>query len=177
MGYACPVCEDPQSDGEHLANHLAFTAMLGDDAHEQWLDEHVTDWGERDPADLAAAVTDRADEREFPQLFEDTTDQEAAVDPGDPAAHEHAHGHDHDADADTHGRVPGAGGGEQTRGYTGGQPGGEFSAETREAIERAREMVAEYESADDADGEDSDGESTAGDDSEACGGDETTDSA
>lgn len=81
MGYACPVCGDPQADAEHLANHLAFTAMLrDDDGHESWLDEHVPDWSDRDEAGLAAAVTDHAEETEFPQVFEDTT------------------GHDHDHD-------------------------------------------------------------------------------
>ncbi|MFB6138152.1 MAG: DUF5810 domain-containing protein [Halobacteriaceae archaeon] len=62
MGYACPVCSDPQADGEHLANHLAFTAIGGDDAHEAFLDETVPDWGERDPAALADAVVDHAEE-------------------------------------------------------------------------------------------------------------------
>ena len=38
MGYACPVCEDPQSDATHLANHLAFTAMLRGGEHGEWLD-------------------------------------------------------------------------------------------------------------------------------------------
>jgi len=86
MGYACPVCGDPQSDGEHLANHLAFTAMLGDADHEDWLDEHAPEWGDTDPAELATRVTDHADQREFPQVFEDTT--------GDGHDHEHdSHGH------------------------------------------------------------------------------------
>ncbi|MEF8851197.1 MAG: DUF5810 domain-containing protein [Haloarculaceae archaeon] len=84
MGYACPVCGDPQADGEHLANHLAFTALLGDADHEDWLDDHAPDWGETDPAELADRVTDHADEREFPQVFEDTT--------GDSHAHDHDEG-------------------------------------------------------------------------------------
>ena len=86
MGYACPVCGDPQADGEHLANHLAFTAMLGDDDHEAWLDDHAPDWADSDPAALAATVTDRAEEREFPQVFADTTH--------DHADHDHGHGQD-----------------------------------------------------------------------------------
>ena len=81
MGYACPVCGDPQADGEHLANHLAFTAMLGDDDHEAWLDDHAPEWADSDPAALAATATDHAEEREFPQVFEDTT-------------HDHGHGQD-----------------------------------------------------------------------------------
>jgi len=92
MGYACPVCGDPQSDGKHLANHLAFTAMLGDADHEEWLNEHAPEWTDTDPAELAGRVTDHADEREFPQVFEDTT--------GDRHEHDHehdgqGHGHEH----------------------------------------------------------------------------------
>lgn len=79
MGYACPVCADPQADAEHLANHLAFTAMLGDDDHEAWLEEHAPDWDQADADALAATVTDLAEETDYPQVFEDTVD-----------------GHDHD---------------------------------------------------------------------------------
>lgn len=81
MGYACPVCGDPQADAEHLANHLAFTAMLGDADHESWLDERVPDWADRDPDALGAALTDEAEEREYPQVFEDTTDHGPDHDP------------------------------------------------------------------------------------------------
>lgn len=73
MGYACPVCEIPQSDGEHLAHHLAFTAILHEDAHESWLDEHVPDWETKDPDGLIPDVTDQATETEYPAVFEDTT--------------------------------------------------------------------------------------------------------
>lgn len=83
MGYACPVCGDPQADAEHLANHLAFTAMLGDDAHEDWLAEHAPDWDESDADRLAPLVTAHAEEIEYPQVFEDTTD----------GADGHAHDH------------------------------------------------------------------------------------
>ena len=74
MGYACPVCEDPQADGEHLANHLAFTALLHEDEHMAWLDDHAPDWQDRQPAELAAVVTDHAPEEDYPQVFEDTTE-------------------------------------------------------------------------------------------------------
>ena len=74
MGYACPVCGDPQADGSHLANHLAFTAMLGDDGHEEWLDDHVPGWGDMGEAALAEVVVDHAPETAFPQVFEDTAD-------------------------------------------------------------------------------------------------------
>jgi len=73
MGYACPVCEDPQADAEHLANHLAFTAMLGDADHEEWLDDHAPDWEQADADRLASVVTDHAEDVDFPQVFEDTT--------------------------------------------------------------------------------------------------------
>lgn len=74
MGYACPVCDDPQADAEHLANHLAFTALLGDDDHEAWLDEHAPDWDQVDADALAATVTELAEETDYPQVFEDTVD-------------------------------------------------------------------------------------------------------
>jgi len=73
MGYACPVCGDPQADAEHLANHLGFSEMLGDDAHEDWLADHAPDWDESDADRLAPVVTAHAEEIEYPQVFEDTT--------------------------------------------------------------------------------------------------------
>lgn len=77
MGYACPVCETPQMDARHLANHLAFTALLGDDDHEQWLDEEVPGWESEGEAELAERVAPRAPDREFPQVFEDTVSERA----------------------------------------------------------------------------------------------------
>lgn len=73
MGYACPVCGDPQADTGHLANHLAFTAILGGEDHERWLDEHAPGWSEEGKAELAERVVEYAEEMEFPQVFEDTT--------------------------------------------------------------------------------------------------------
>jgi len=58
MEYACPVCEAPQVDAKHLADHLAFTALLGDDDHEAWLDEHAPGWEGDDDAGLAERVID-----------------------------------------------------------------------------------------------------------------------
>jgi hypothetical protein len=81
MGYACPVCETPQRDGEHLANHLAFTAMLHGDAHETWLDEHAPDWSEDGAAELAPVVVEYADEVAYEEVFEDTTGHDHAHDP------------------------------------------------------------------------------------------------
>lgn len=75
MGYACPVCDDPQSDARHLANHLAFTAILGNEDHEAWLDEYAPGWADDGERELAERVTEHAKQREYPQLFEDTTGQ------------------------------------------------------------------------------------------------------
>lgn len=86
MGYACPVCDVPQRDGKHLANHLAFTALLRHEDHETWLDDHVDGWSELNAPELADRVVDHADERDFEEVFEDTTD-------GHDHPHEHAQGH------------------------------------------------------------------------------------
>ena len=72
MGYACPVCSDPQADATHLANHLAFTAMTGGTDHEAWLDDHVGEWGQMGETELADIVVEHAEERDFPQVFEES---------------------------------------------------------------------------------------------------------
>jgi hypothetical protein len=160
MGYACPVCSDPQADGEHLANHLAFTAMLGDDDHESWLDSHVSDWGEMDPETLAGHVTDHADEEEFPQLFEDTTD-----------GHEHDHGHAQQEHSHSHGQ-----------GGSAGQPpvaempdAEDLGPEAQKALAEAREMTRQRrENADAANGEDGEADEAASEDgADADGADES----
>lgn len=84
MGYECPVCGIPQADGGHLANHVAFTALVHEDDHEAWLDETVPEWSEMGEAGLAEALTELAAEAEFPQVFEDTT------------ARDGHHDHDHE---------------------------------------------------------------------------------
>lgn len=129
MGYSCPVCGDPQADARHLANHLAFTALVRGGDHEDWLDEHVSEWESMDEESLAPVVTDLAEETEYPQVFEDTTHQ-----------HDHAGGH-------THGS------------HDTGVPDGvamadlpdeeELSAEAADAIERARELTQERREPDD----------------------------
>jgi len=162
-GYACPVCDDPQADIGHLANHLAFTAILRDEAHADWLDEHVPAWNEYDEAELSSALaehTDRLDEREYPQVFEDTTGEDGSApgrddpaersgalfddghdhDHGQQGAHDHGHQHSHDHQ---HGHDHGPSGipeGVETASV----PGGELDDEEREAImEEAREMTRE----------------------------------
>jgi hypothetical protein len=76
MGFACPVCGDPQADAGHLANHLAFTALMRGGDHEAFLDEHVPDWERLDESGLGDRVAEHAEETAFPQVFEDTTDHD-----------------------------------------------------------------------------------------------------
>lgn len=64
MGYACPVCDADQPDGDHLANHMAFTAMLRSDDHEDWLEDRVPDWPDMNPDTLAPEITPYAPETE-----------------------------------------------------------------------------------------------------------------
>jgi len=162
MGYACPVCDDPQADAEHLANHLAFTGMLRGGGHETWLDDHVDDWADLAPEELAERVAEHADEGEFPQVFEDTT-----------GGHDHGSqgGHDH-------------GGSSSHGGHSGGSsgaiddavPGGvadldDFEGETDDVLAEARELTRQRRES--AAG---DGAETATDDGAetAAGGDERT---
>jgi len=138
MGYVCPVCGDPQSDAGHLANHLAFTAMLRGGDHEDWLDEHAPDWAGMDEAALAETVGPLAEETDFPQVFEDTTD----------------HGHSHDHGSERTGpsftdpsTLPGT------------APDGDLDEEARQALAEAREMTRTRRAnqADDGEGEDGTG--------------------
>jgi hypothetical protein len=85
MGYACPVCDLPQHDAEHLAHHLAVTALTHGDDHEDWLDDHAPGWGEESPETLGERVAPHAAEVAHETVFEDTTG-------GD-----HTHDHDHGA--------------------------------------------------------------------------------
>lgn len=78
MGYECPVCEIPQADASHLANHLAITAIARSGDHEAWLDDRVNGWEDLDEEALADRVTDHAADADFPQVFEDTTAQPTA---------------------------------------------------------------------------------------------------
>jgi len=159
MGYACPVCDTPQRDGEHLAHHLAFTAMLHGGDHEAWLDERVSDWSEREPAGLAAEVTPHAEDAEYHEVFEDTVDRgRPDVDLGahdgvgsgghDHAGHDHA-GHDHSSHT--------AGGSPSAVDST-----GETSPEVADAIREAREMAREAGDSEN-DASDGDSEDDAGD--------------
>jgi hypothetical protein len=128
MGYSCPVCDSPQHDSEHLANHLAMTAMLHEDDHEAWLDEHVDGWGELTPPELGKRVVDgaeqvdydeaAAEEADIPEEFQD----EATADD-----------HEHDIpDSATVTRDGPAGAGTDS-----------LDAETEAVLEEAREMTRE----------------------------------
>ena len=137
MGYACPVCDVPQRDGEHLANHLAFTAMLHGDAHESWLDDNAAGWREQGPAELAPRVVDHADSDDYDEVFEDTAD--AGRPDVDARGHGHGRGHRHGhGPASDHGA---AGGGETPAG--GGATRGPAAAdeETARVLEEARELT------------------------------------
>jgi len=61
-GYDCPVCGVPQAEADHLANHVAFAAMLDEADHEEWLDEHAPDWNEMSQQELADVVVEYAPE-------------------------------------------------------------------------------------------------------------------
>jgi hypothetical protein len=134
MGYACPVCEGPQADGEHLANHLAFAAMLHGDAHEAWLDERVPDWADRTPEALATEVVEHAETVEHGTVFDDATGgrPDVGVEHGD--APGHGHGHDH---GNAHGGA-----------HPGGRTGSlaDLDPEIRRVVEEAVEMTRERQS-------------------------------
>jgi hypothetical protein len=133
MGYACPVCSDPQADAGHLANHLGFTAILGDDDHEAWLDEHAPGWNEMSEGELAEVVSERVEETDFPQLFEDTAGGLDST-PSDPVAErsgalfedDHGPGHRH-----------------EHPGRDGIDTSGPMDEETAEILEEAKEMTRE----------------------------------
>jgi len=65
MGFDCPVCGEPLFDEEHLANHLAFAAVAGEQRHEAWLDEHAPDWGEQGPDALGPRVVEHAERNDL----------------------------------------------------------------------------------------------------------------
>lgn len=118
MGYSCPVCEDPQADGVHLANHLAFTAMVRGGDHEEYLDEHVPDWAGLTEVELAEELSAVAERVEYPQVFEDTTE----------GGHSHGHQHNEGGRSDS---LPGGA----------SVPDPSVDAETEEVLREARELT------------------------------------
>lgn len=159
MGYSCPVCETPQHDSEHLANHLAMTAMLHEDDHEAWLDDHVEGWGELTPPELGKRVVDAAEEVDYDEAAVEAADipDERRGNPDESAGsheHDHAQDHDHTQAHDPTAESPESGDSPTVQSVT-----DELDAETEAIIEEAREMTRErIERA--ADGDD-DGEETA----------------
>jgi hypothetical protein len=135
MGYACPVCETPQRDAEHLADHLAFTAMLHGDAHEQWLDEHTPGWADEGAADLAPVVADHAAETPYDEVFEESL----------PEGRRGSHDHDHDQ-ALAHGK-------DLPSNATSAPFGTEPSDDAQRVVAEAREMTRAMLEADAAGGE------------------------
>lgn len=115
-----------------------MTAMTRGGDHEAWLDENVPDWEGMGPEDLGPVVADHAQERDYPQVFEDTT-------------HDHSQAPDLEDHLARGGRRgPGAGRGELT--------------DEREAIlEEAREMTEEMLAAGESDPEEGDEDDTAAD--------------
>jgi hypothetical protein len=159
MGYACPVCEVPQRDGEHLANHLAFTAMLRGDAHEDWLDDNVPGWGDENPDSLADRVTDLAESAAYDEVFEDTAhddhDDGERLDPAAQGADPTARGHDHGATG-SHGSDDSARPNVAGRGYAGNVDDDDLESVMAEARELTREMYDDDgEAEDDTSGADS----------------------
>ncbi|ELZ32292.1 DUF5810 domain-containing protein [Halorubrum distributum] len=152
MGYACPVCDTPQRDGEHLAHHLAFTAMLHGGDHADWLDERVDDWSEREPAELAAEVTPHAADAEYEEVFEDTVPRgrpDVGMGSGgdaDSPGHDHAHDHDH-SDSSPEAGVP--------------DPESVDDPEVAEALREAREMTREARDEPSGDDRDTDADTDA----------------
>jgi len=125
MAYLCPVCAEPQVDAAHLANHLAFTALIRGGDHETWLDEQAPAWDDHDESWLAGRVRESVAETDHP------------VDK---------------IETGSHGQT-GHGGGENSsdrRPDSGGTPGvslggddwtGELDADARAVVEAARELT------------------------------------
>lgn len=159
MGYACPVCETPHPDTEHLANHLAFTSLLGDEDHEEWLAEHLPDWEEAGEHELANRVGEHAKEVEYPQVFEDTT-------------HDHDHSHDDEIRGgdlfDDDSQFEAAA--QRASGSAGAGGAGQLDAEAQQILQEAQEMTEEMM-------EDASGSEADADDSEADDADEESDDA
>jgi len=153
MGYACPVCSDPQADANHLANHLAFTALVRGGDHEAWLDEHVTAWEQQGEDDLAAVVVDYAETEEFPQVFEDTVG-------GTTGEHEHEHDHDDERSGRLFEDDAPPGGRQRPPGR---QPAASVSdADAAAVLEEARKLT-EQRLTDESEGSDGDGDGSGSD--------------
>ena len=163
-GYACPVCATPQRDAEHLANHLAFTAMLRHEGHEEWLDEHVPEWGELGPADLGERVVEFAEETEYEEVFEDTVGNTGAGRGDLIGGQDHGHGHQHRHGHSGHEHPHGQGQDVPTGANLGSA--GNVNAEAQAVLDEARELTRQMlsEEGDESGGNEGD---EAGDDEKA----------
>ena len=169
MGYRCPVCDAPQRDAGHLADHLAFTAMLRGEDHEEWLDERVPEWGELGTETLADRVVGYAPEAEFEAVFEDTT--------GGPHTRAHDHGRD-PTHATESGRpdVDVDAAAARDRFEATGAGDADLDPETRSALREARAMTREMLDDATSDGSDPAADGAAGADAESADGDEEKES-
>ncbi|OIB58128.1 DUF5810 domain-containing protein [Natrialba sp. SSL1] len=136
MGYACPVCAAEQADAEHLANHLAITASLGRQEHQEWLAEHAPEWEECSPPELGEIVAEHAPEIETPS-FEGGSSGDRG---GHDHSHDYGHGHGHDHDHNhTQGRPTGL---EADLARQSRQRGrGSMTAETEHVLQEASELT------------------------------------
>ncbi|ADD05171.1 uncharacterized protein Nmag_1595 [Natrialba magadii ATCC 43099] len=150
MGYACPVCAAEQADAEHLANHLAITASLGRQEHQEWLAEHAPEWDECSPPELGEIVAEHAPEIETPSFEGGRSGQH-----GSGGGHGHGHDHDH-----TQGRPTGL---EADLARQSRQRGrGSMTAETEHVLQEASELTRQMvENAADEDGDSSTSTSTS----------------
>ncbi|ERG95457.1 DUF5810 domain-containing protein [Haloquadratum walsbyi] len=133
MGYACPVCETPQQDAAHLADHLAFTAIVHTDDHESWLEEHVGDWGAYGTDELAEIVVEFATSVKYDQVFEDTVHRQRGR-----QMHDHSH---HTDSADSEVSIDAVSDTVETQ----------IDGETHSILKEARELTAQMIHTDDED--------------------------
>jgi hypothetical protein len=141
--------------------------MLGDEAHEAWLEAYAPGWAEMGEAELADVVEDHVEETEFPQVFEDTAG--GLVDDAEPPAERSG------ALFDDHG--DGARYGHAHQAPTGGDPAHDrgrgdarMDEEAEAILEEAREMTRRMLEADADDGDGSGGEASGADDGDGSGG-------
>ena len=164
MGLSCPVCEDPQADAVHLANHLAITAMTRGGDHEAWLDDNVPDWEELGETGLAEKVSEFATSTDYPTVFEDTTGQQSGLhrsrDHTD-SSHEQTPPNQEQTGTDRE-RPPASGPDTESRDTDGNPPTDKQSIpsgideETRRVMEEALEMEDQYRSRDESEDDNGD---------------------
>jgi hypothetical protein len=129
MGLACPVCDVPHTDAEHLADHLAVTAMVRQGDHAGWLDEHAPDWADMTRGDLGSLVGEHA-------VAVDSVDLHEEV-----GHHEHSH--------QTHEPSPV---GQPTA--SGLDAVGDLDADARAVLDEARKLTEQMHSKGDESGDD-----------------------